>query len=92
MSYLSGRTQDTRFVKKTMEAKGIGVGVPQGSVLGPLLFILYINDIKQVLEHCKISLFADDTLFYIAANTFEEAVVKMNEDLASLVSKPIEIE
>jgi hypothetical protein len=67
-----------------LAAKGIGLGVPQGSVLGSLLFILYIDDIKHVLKHCKISFVADDTLIYIAADTLEEAVVKVNEDLASL--------
>jgi hypothetical protein len=86
MSYLSGRIQETRLDEKTLAAKGIGLGVPQGSVLDPfpLLFILYINDIKHVLKHCKISLFADDTLIYIAADTFEAAVDMMNENLVSL--------
>jgi hypothetical protein len=53
------------------------LGVPQGSVLVPLLFILYINDIKDVLRYSKLNLFADDTLFYIAS----EAVNRMNDDL-----------
>jgi hypothetical protein len=60
------------------------LGVPQGSVLGLLLFILYINDIKNVLRYSKLKLFADDTLLYIAADTLDEAVNRMNDDLVSL--------
>jgi hypothetical protein len=59
--------------------------VPQGSVLGPLLFILYINDIKNVLRCSKLNLFAHDTLLYIAVDTLDEAVNRMNDDLVSLL-------
>jgi hypothetical protein len=81
MSYLSVRTQETRFDEKLRQQKKLDL------VFRRVLFwvfILYINDIKHILKHCKISLFADETLIYIAADTLEEAVVKMNEDLASL--------
>jgi hypothetical protein len=62
------------------------LGVPQESVLGPLLFILYINDLGNALTYAKLNLFADDTLLYIAAENLEEAVNKMNADLLSLSS------
>jgi hypothetical protein len=82
-SFLSN-SQETKFYEKISDAVNVQLGVTQGSVLGPLLFILYINDIKNVLRYSKLNLFADDTLLYIAADTLDEAVNKMNDDLMSL--------
>ena len=44
-------------------------GVPQGTVLGPLLSLLYVNDLDSVVKSSKIKLFADDVLLYAPANT-----------------------
>ena len=56
-------------------------GVPQGSVLGPLLFILYANDLSKCLRHSKSIFYADDTSLFLTDNTVSELTQKMNSDL-----------
>ena len=61
--------------------KEIEYGVPQGSVLGPLLFSLYINDIKTLAIDSEINLFADDTNIFCSAKSYQDLTVKCNETL-----------
>ena len=51
---------------------------------GPLLFLIYINNIASVLAHCKVSLYAEDTVIYIAHNDVAEAVELVQNDLNNL--------
>ena len=83
-SYLSSRTAVTSINNTTSNPKPVTVGVPQGSILGLLLFLLYINDLPQCLHNCKSILYADDTLLYYSARTVENLQPKINTDLESL--------
>lgn len=83
-NYLQGRYHQTRVGNSVSNGTECNFGVPQGSVLGPLLFIIYINDIKDALQQSFVSLFADDTLISVAATNFEEAVRTLNSELSIL--------
>ena len=60
-TYLSNRKQYVHVSGKESDYREIKHGVPQGSVLGPILFLLYINDLSNAIIFCRIYNFADDT-------------------------------
>ena len=62
------------------------IDVPQGSILGPLLFIIYINELANVLEHSNISLYADDAILYHYFTSIKDLEEKLKERLQSLLS------
>ena len=82
--YLRNRQQRTLFQGSTSPNIFNDHGVPQGSVLGAILFIIYINDIKKALKYCDIKLFADDTLIYIHGKDINILTERINEDLAQI--------
>lgn len=83
-SYLTMRTQATIYRGQESDYKYVDLGVPQGSVLGPILFILYVNDIKDVVTLGNINLFADDTVLFVIADSIAEAYSVMKLELSKL--------
>ena len=66
--YLTGRTQSISVDDTISEPVPIQFGVSQGSVLGPLLFIMYINNLPLAVRACSKELYADDTLIFLLVN------------------------
>ena len=66
-NYLSGRRQKTKLYSEISTLKPVNTGVPQGSTIGPLMFIVYINDLTTVLQTCKSCMYADDTVIYCSS-------------------------
>ena len=68
-SYPSGRVQQSMCVNALSPPAKITIGVPQGSILGPLLFLMYINGVQSELQHSKMTMFADDMVLYCHENS-----------------------
>lgn len=90
-SYLSNRTQIVEIKLENGEAlrsaaREVNRGVPQGSILGPLLFILYTADIINIINHAKFHIYADDIQMYISfkPKDLRAAEAKLNEDLGRI--------
>ena len=64
--------------------KHVNCGVPQGSILGPLLFLIYINDLKSVCVNTFPILFADDTNIFMSGKDTRELEIKMNDELIAI--------
>ncbi len=80
-NYLDNRRQCTVVNNSTSSEIVNDLGVPQGSVIGAYLFILYINDMPECLMNATVNLFADDTLLYVYGNDMEEMSERMSRDL-----------
>ena len=82
-SYLSKRSQQVVTDDNSSPWEDILNGVPQGSILGPLLFTILISDIKSIIKHGKYHLYADDTQLYYRCKVSDIAkmILKINEDL-----------
>ena len=82
-SYLEERTQRTTFRGHVSETLHVGQGVPQGSILGPLFFILFINDLPLCVKS-DIDMYADDSSITSTATCVTELNAKLNDDLRNI--------
>jgi hypothetical protein len=83
---LRDRTQIVSCNNKVSDIAKLNIGVLQGSILGPILFLLYINDLTQHSNGARCNLFADDTLFYVFGKSVDEVNLQLQECI-DLVSK-----
>ena len=83
-SYLSNRKQYVSINGYDSNLADVKFGVPQGSVLGPLLFLIYINDLNQALKFCKVHHFADDTNLIHFSKSVNRLNKHVNLDLKNL--------
>ena len=83
-SYMSNRVCRTLLNSQLSCESVIRCGVPQGSILGPLLFIIYINDLVKCIKTCKVQLYADDTVLYCSNTSIKSIELALNSDLVNL--------
>ena len=83
-SYLSNRTQRCNVNGNLSTASTVTCGVPQGSILGPLLFLMYINDLPNCLRVAAPRMFADDTSITLSAKTVADLKLAVTSELNNL--------
>ena len=80
-SYLSERSQQVKIGLHTSCELPVTIGVPQGSILGPLLFIIYVNDFPSIFTDCHCVMYADDTTLECCASTVDEVQIKLQNSI-----------
>ena len=83
-SYLSNRQQFVSINGFKSKQQTMKYGVPQGSVLGPLLFLIYINDLHKAIKYSTVHHFADDTNLLVVGKNLEIIQKQINRDLKLL--------
>ena len=85
-SYLQNRLQYVSINGFNSKLEHIHCGVPQGSILGPLLFLIYINDLNCAIRYCSVHHFADDTNLLNYNNSVKRMNKQVNQDLKNLTN------
>ena len=85
-NYLSGRSQLVIFDSVASEKIPVTVGVPQGSILGPLLFLLYINDLPLATENSTATMFADDSTFHSTSKSLPTLEATLNREVTHITT------
>ena len=83
-NYLSDRNQYVTVNGVKSSTKNSHCGVPQGSVLGPLLFLIYVNDITKSSSLFEFSLFADDTCALLSDSNIKTLVSTVNREISKV--------
>ena len=84
--YLSNRKQFIKFNDVLSDYKTVNCGVPQGSILGPLLFLIYVNDISNCSSLLKLILFADDASLFSSGKDLTELIQIVNQELSVIAT------
>ena len=85
-SYLTNRQQFVTYKYVSSDNKTIKCGVTQGSILGPLLFLIYINDLANICQYTMPILFADDSNLFINGTDVRKIELELNEELRNIAS------
>ena len=80
-NYLANRRQRVLANGVHSTFQQVTQGVPQGSVLGPLFYIIYANNLAKSFEYCQVAQYADDTALYVSSRNFHSSVARMQGDL-----------
>ena len=84
-NYLHDRSQCVRVNNITSEKNPCYVSVPQCSILGPFLFLLYVNDLPQYVQNQNCNIFADDTMIYFVGSNTEDISSKLRGNLDTIM-------
>jgi len=83
-TYLENRPMQVKIGQRVSQHRMIRLGVPQGSVLGPLLFSVYINDLPRSVIKCSVIMYADDVILYYSGKTKEEVENALQSDMDNI--------
>jgi len=83
-SYLSNRTFQVSIEKSLSQPGKLDCGVPQGSILGPLIFLLYVNDMPMAINKCNLFLYADDSCLVFQSKSVNEIKTVLTEEFKDL--------
>ena len=84
--YLFNRKQIVQYQGAFSNAIPVYTGVPQGSIIGPLLFLIHFNDANRTTNHAKVIAYADDTVIFTSSSDFNIIENHLNDDVKSLAA------
>ena len=82
--YLFHRKLVVKIGQELSTPSSLECGVPQGSILGPLLFLIYFNDLGDCLLNCNLLQYADDTVIYVSSKNITDIENRLNEDMTAI--------